>query len=554
MLLNRFWRSKSGNFAMMFAIALPAILAAVGLALDVTNLMTARSNLQNALDSAVLAASRLADASSSRTDAFDGFFRANIANRSDLVNATARLNVQEGVNSVKTAATAEADVALNFGFLFGKSAHLVVNASAYESTARLEVALVLDNTGSMGASNMQALRDSAKSLIDTLATVKAQRPERVIRAALVPFVTAVNIKAAGFYSDSWVDLRTSIPDTDKGLNGKNFDPDANKNRTGHIKLFNNLGVAWKGCVEARPIKFNADGSVDMANSPGLNDTPPDPQRPETLFVPYFAPDEPGDPATARNADDASKNYQFNNSYLADLVAGMPKTDQELASSKTTDAAFQSTQRNLAKYTAANAKTGKINEVAPLTSGPNYACATPIMPLTDDLNKLKAEIDKMTYWNGSGTNVAEGISWGYRVLSPTEPFSQGDPFDSDGTTKVAVVFTDGENNVFGQGGTFNKSDYGAYNYLADGRMGSNVRATALKNVNTMTQTMCSALKAKGVRVFTVLLGASADTTANRDLYSKCATTPSNYYLTKTQDQLKAAFKDIAFSISQLYVTN
>ncbi|MEP9397301.1 pilus assembly protein [Mesorhizobium sp. KR2-14] len=540
MLVSRFWKSRSGNFAMMFAIALPAVLAGVGLALDISSLMTARSKLQNALDSAVLAASRLADASISRDDAFQGFFKANIANGRDLLSPVAYLTVEQGTNYIKTSATAHATVALNLGFVFGQSAQVAVASSAYQSTAKLEVALVLDNTGSMGDSNMKALREGATSLITTLQDAKKEQPAREIRAALVPFVTAVNINGEGFKT-SWVDLRKTFPTSDPGLNGRNFDVITSNNvRVGHAKLFDDLGVKWKGCVEARAVKFKSNNTIDLSASPGLDDTAPDQLRPETLFVPYFAPDEHGDPYKARNED--LSNY--NNSYLKDLASGTGKTDAEK---------HRSIQMNLSKYTLTNKSTAIINEVAPLTSGPNYACPTPIMPLTSDLDKLKAEVSKMTYWNGSGTNVSEGLVWGYRVLSPGEPYAQGDDFNSDGTSKAVVVFTDGENNVFGQKtALINKSDYGSYNYLDQGRMGSTDRNQALKNVNTMTQTVCTTLKAKGVRVFTVVLG--ADTAANRELYSNCASAPTDYYPTKDQAQLKAAFRNIAFAISQLYVTN
>ncbi|MEP9371119.1 pilus assembly protein [Mesorhizobium sp. KR1-2] len=547
MLINRFWRSQSGNFAMMFALSLPAVFAGVGLALDISNLMTAKSNLQNALDSAVLAASRLADASTSRTDVFNGFFKANISGKRELLNASAELKVDQAINSIRTSATATADVALNFGFIFGQSAHISVTSSAYESTAKLEIALVLDNTGSMGDSNMKALRDGATNLINILQEAKKQNFQRTIRSALVPFVTAVNIKGDDFFKQEWIDKRLEIPANETNtFNGVNFEPLTNKNRVGHWELFRRLNpkniyvadpvstaisnpsVDWKGCVEARPSPYN------------LDDAKPNLSNPATLFVPYFAPDEPGVPAKAQNADGSV----FNNSYLADVSTSKDNATLQKYIGKYVDVSTkQSTQKTPTDYL--------ITAAAPLTSGPNYACPTPIAPLTDDLEKLKTEISKMTYWNGSGTNVSEGLAWGYRVLSPN--FGTGDAFNSEGTSKVVVVFTDGENNVFGQKDNINKSDYGSYGYLSNGRLDSTQnRSKALTNVNNMTQSMCTKLKAQGVRVFTVVFG--ADTTANRDLYGKCATTPDNFYVAKTQDQLKAAFQTIAFSISQLYITN
>jgi Flp pilus assembly protein TadG len=538
MLLKRFWRSTGGNFGMMLAVALPAVLGAVGLAVDVTNLLTARTNLQNALDSAVLAASRLMDGSQSRKAAFDGFFAANIHGRNGLEGAEADLSVEEGVNYIKTSATAHADVKLHFAFLFGKSARVAAEASAYESTANLEVALVLDNTGSMGETNMKALREAATDLIDTLEDEQEKKPDREIRAALVPFVTAVNVNGKGF-KKSWIDRRKSLPDSDESLNGKNFELE-DRERVGHWELFKRLkskakvDVEWKGCVEARPARYNADGTPKLGDTPNLDDTAPDKSKPETLFVPYFAPDEPG---VARAAINQAR--ELNNTYLDDK--DVPN-----------NADAWTIQKSLAKYSFTDIG-NVISEKAPLTSGPNYACPTPIAPLTDDLDELKDEIEDMVYWYGSGTNVSEGLAWGMRVLSPGEPYTQGNPFDAKETTKVVVVFTDGDNNVFGAANaSINKSDYGSYNFLDTGRMGTTNRNTALDNVNKLTLGACTALKDKDVRIFTVVLG--ADSQKNRDLYSACATSTADYYPTKNPAQLKAAFKQISYSISQLSVTN
>ena len=539
MLLARFWRSTAGNFAMMTALGVPAIFGAVGLAIDVSNLLTARTNLQNALDAAVLAASRLMDESESREETFEGFFAANIQGREGLENAEADLSVEEGENYIRTSATAHADVKLHFGFIFGRSARVSAQASAYESTANLEVALVLDNTGSMGATNMKALREAATDLIKTLEAEQKAKPDREIRAALVPFVTAVNIKTAGENYMSWIDTRTNLSANDPGLNGRNFESGENGKRAGQWLLFNKLkainsDVEWKGCVEARIARFNADGTPKLGDTPNLDDTPPNPSKPETLFVPYFAPDEPGDARAAINSSN-----ELNNTYLDDVVPTGVNTDA-------------GRQKSVMKYSAKGIA-NVIDETAPLTSGPNYACATPIAPLTEDLKALKDEIAKMVYWYGSGTNVSEGLAWGLRVLSPGKPYTQGEPFDAEKTTKVVVVFTDGENNVFGAAkASINKSDYGSYGFLDTGRMGTTNRGAALDNVNNLTLGACTLLKDKDVRVFTVVLG--ADTKKNRDLYSACATSPADYYPTKNPAELKAAFQQISYSISQLTVTN
>ncbi|MRX36423.1 hypothetical protein H5P29_11810 [Aminobacter sp. MDW-2] len=538
--LKRFWLSRSGNFAMMFAILLPVLLAAVGFALDIANLMKARSDLQNALDSAVLAASRLSDQTGTRQATFDAFFAANVANKPALVNAKAKLVVEQTVNEIKTTATADSNIKLNFSFIFGQSSAVAATANAFESNSKLEVALVLDNTGSMGAANMAALIEGSKEIIRTLQKVKADRPERQIRAALVPFVTAVNIKSDKGFSQSWIDTRELIPLDDKSWNGKNFNNYDPKNRIGHWKLFKYLKDnwksgptgEWKGCVEAR------------SGSYALDDTPPDLSIPETLFVPYFAPDEPGDAVKTGN-----NGNKYNNSYLNEKLVGKNDTDR-------------AKQQSWDKYRDKTIRDSSILKETPNdTNGPNYGCATPVVPLTEDLAKIggdpvkktKGELDNMNFWYGSGTNVSEGLAWGYRVLSPGAPFTEGDAFKAPDTTKVVVVFTDGENNVFGASSeAINKSDYGAYSYLDTGRMGSTSRSGALSKVNEATKTVCADLKKQDVVVYTVVLG--ADTPANRDLYSTCATGPGYYFPTKNIAELKAAFQTIANSISPLLITH
>lgn len=506
-----FLSDRRGNFSMMLVITMPVLLLSAGLAFDVSNMLTARSRLQSAVDAAVLASSHLKDAGKSREDIFDEFLATNIAADSALENAKGELIVSKGVNHIETRGTATADVRLHLMHLFGAKAQINVESGAFESTNELEVAMVLDNTGSMGAARTKALKDAAKALVDILE--ETALAGRKVRAALVPFVTSVNVNGEA-YKEAWIDTAAQAT-----YHGANFDPTPEGNKQNHLNLFAGLGVPWKGCVEARPAPYN------------LSDDPPDPEKPDTLFVPYFAPDNPGDAAKSPNSGTA-----WNNSYLEDAYG---KDDKAML-------------RQVGRYFDRSVKS-YIHEKGPRSTGPNYACPTPIQPLTSDFDRLRAEIGKMIYWEGSGTNVSEGLAWGMRVLSPGEPYSEGASFDEPSVSKALVVFTDGENTVFGASSQpYNTSDYGAYSFLDSGRTGTTSRSTQLTNVNTWTQTMCTNLKNRKVLVFTVLLG--ADTAANRKLYSACATQPSYYYPTDDVSQLEAIFSRIGATVAQLYLTH
>ena len=503
-----FLKAKGGNFAMSFALALPMLLGAVAFAVDMATITRAQSKLQNALDAAMLAASRINDADIDREQIFQNFFRANVGSDFGLANAVATFDVDRGLNYIASQGSANADVQLFLPMIFADYHNVSASARVFESRDSLEVVMALDNTGSMGSARMGELRKAATALVNILATVHSPdlEPKRIVKAALVPFVTAVNAKGTGF-DRNWIDWNMLAPH-----HGVNFEP-----RTNHIDLFNKLGLQWKGCVEARPAPYN------------LSDAAPDPSRPETLFVPYFAPDEPGDRRLPRDS-----TSQFNNTYLDDMVEG----------------ALLDRQKSLVKYDTSPRNMIRDSH-ASVTSGPNYACPTPIVPLTSDFAHLKSEIGKMIHWYGSGTNVSEGLAWAKRVLSPGAPYTEGAPFRSENTSKFVVVFTDGENNVFGASGEgINKSDYGSYGFVDQGRIDSN-RGRALTKVNSWTLEVCESLKSEGVEVFTVLLG--ADTAANRTLYSACASTPQNYYPTSDVSQLDSVFRKIASRIARLYVT-
>ena len=516
--IRGFGAARGGNFAVLSAILLPVILVASGLAIDTTNLISAKEALQNALDHAVLAGSHPTDSTEERQAAFTRVLDTDARNGNTLYNIAGTLNFDKGANYLKAEGVATADVKLVFLDKFHFSdVHLKLNAVTYQSTRSLEIAMVLDNTGSLGPSGIAAVRGAAGNLVDILKT-QAKTNGKSIKAALVPFVTAVNVKGEG-YDPSWIDMKGKAK-----YNGAHFDGNHD-----HMWLFDKLGVDWKGCVEARPDPLN------------FTDVAPDPGNPDTLFVPYFAPDNPG-PATWPGNSSTS----FNNSYLDDQIEnGKPVGDASDQLKR---------QQNIAKYTSSDPhKREMIDEVGPLTNGPNRACPTPIVPLTSDFDKLKAAVNAMNYWNGSGTNVSEGLAWGWRVLSPGEPYTQGSSFDDPAVSKAVVLFTDGDNVVFGAGKEdINRSDYGAYGYLADGRFGTSDQGAAARKVDDWTKAVCTSLKERGVEIYAILL--NADSANNKALYTACVSSPDNYYAISSSQQLKDVFSKIGSQLTRLYLMN
>ncbi|MGL4635996.1 MAG: pilus assembly protein TadG-related protein [Beijerinckiaceae bacterium] len=518
--LRQFCRNQRGNVVTIFGLSLLPMAVAAGVAVDYSRISGARSSLQAAVDAGVIAAATESNGRSApELEATVTQFVQNNKGTHPYKNLQMTVSA---ANDWTVTANGSACIDLIFAGVLGQStACFNVEAEAQRGKNHLEVVLVLDNTGSMDTASDRIgnLRNAAKLLVDILE--KAANGNRTVKISLVPFVTAVNVKGEGF-DTAWIDNNGQNPQ-----HGANFDALPGGGRVNHFTLFNKLGLNWKGCVEARPTPY------------ALNDTPPSIANPSTLFVPYFSPDDPGIAAAGGN-----NGGSYNNSYLNDATSGSLSDTAK--------------QRSLAKYDVTLPIVPAIVETATklgggqnLTTGPNRACPTPILPLTNDFNKLRTNIAAMRHWNGSGTNVSEGLMWGWRVLSPEPPYTAGKPFLDPTVQKVVVLLTDGENVVYGASGTEHKSDYGSYGYLASGRFNALDQNAAARNVDGWVQSTCTNLKANRVMIYTITL--EAGTAANKALYGPCASRPEMYFDSPSATQLSGIFTTIAQQLVALKLT-
>ncbi len=528
-LLSQFGKCKQGNFGLFSAALLPVLFVSAGFAVDYVSLASARYELQNSVDAAVLAVSRKDVANENRSAVFGQFLTAQLATNTNITLVDQRLEQTVGVNYIQTDARATASVPLAFMGKFIPNKVSVVASTTF-STRSIEIAIALDNTGSMGSGGISALKEASHALVDALGGINTS--QQSLKVGLIPFVTSVNVKGEG-YDTSWIDEDgdslyngwTFLTDTQRSTRKSSGNSNAdfgNGSYPHHSNLFKWSGATWKGCVEARPAPYNTDL------------TPPDSSNPDTLFVPYFAPDEPGN----RFSKGGNSGSGFNNSWLDDDASG---SDEEI-------------QRSIKKYKTQKPVISNHNDDdGPLTLGPNRACPTPIVPLTSDISKVRDGIDAMQFWNGSGTNIAEGLAWGWRVLSPEAPYTQAAPFNPDAATKILVVMTDGANVSFGASSTINKSDYGSYGFLNDGRINSaNTQSKAEDYLDASTAKMCVDIKKLGVEVYTVVYKTTASGVVN--LFSDCASRKDNFFMAKDVVALKQAFSAIGQSVSGVRISN
>lgn len=489
-LARRFARDRGGAVAVIFIVALVPLIAAGGAAIDISRAYLVQQRLGLAIDAAGLAIGSSSGTTSELEQKMTRFFNANYPANEVGVPATPVMTVSGNRILISATASVEATLMKIVGI---NNITVAASTEIVREISDLEVALVLDITGSMNTNNrVGAMRDAATRLVNTLFD-SASDPS-TIKIALVPFVTSVNI---GTGNMAWIDTTGGSQ-----FNGTNFNP-----RTDHLTLFSRVPRAWKGCVEARPAPYDT------------NDAPPDASIPDTLFVPYFWPDEP----------DTSSSYL--NRYMNDAVAsGTSSTNR---------------QRSIVKYGTSAAT---IDETPSDTLGPNKSCGNEVVPLTSDRSLLTTRIGQLRAWANGGTVGSEGLAWGWRVISPTEPFTQGAPYNDPEVKKAIVFLTDGENQIVNQSTTHNRSDYSSYGYLASGRLGTTTsQTTAREAVDDKVAALCTAIKAVGINVYTITFEVSG---AARPLMEGCASSPGQYFDSPTTAELDGVFLTIANQLSNL----
>lgn len=611
---------------LMTAVAMVPILGGLAVAVDYTEMSRQRQLTMNALDAAGIATARrvIDGATEEELVAYaQDFFEANLG---DVNPADTSLNVVLPTNNAGGGTLKlTADLTYHpyfmpaFSALRGEKAAETEISFDVSSEIRLkntlEVALVLDNSGSMdftgsgsGKKRMVLLKDAAKELVDTLSGQASQMKQvsKPVQFGVVPFAASVNI-GSQYKTASWMDTEGRSP-----IHHENFDwtafPTNNKkveliggvyrkkgsdwgSEEGDIvtrfTLFDEMKritgygtkserqcssrgcrwvevtdydnptyapyASWQGCVEARPVPYNRD------------DTPPTGSDPATLYVPMFAPDE-------TDEKDDWRSWGAMGNYWQDQFTGTDNLRQ----------AYTPKYFNAGPHRNSAAGPGE---------GPNQSCTTkPITPLTDvttsaGLDTVKNAIDDME--SNGATNVPEGIAWGWRVVSGGLPFDEGRADTEKGNDKVVIVLTDGENTYYTpeslgyEDRANNKSVYSAFGYA--GRkpdetksrlfMGTTVNASDYSNGNyskAMNQHMlatCGNAKDQGVIVMTVALDLSTSNSAQKEQIAslkECSSDsrwrrdkdnpdePAKLFWNTTGGNLSDTFKEIADELSNLRI--
>lgn len=517
--LADFGRDRAGSSIIMFSLSFSVMMFAAAMAIDYGRAELERMHMQRALDAAALAAAHQlgqVDQESKAREAAETYFRVNSPAGTQTHIDSLELDAQKGEVTMTAAGISLTSLLNAFGI---RSIALGVNSKVSKGDGTVEVALVLDNSGSMGGQPIIDLRTASRELVDRIFGTVEDNDK--VSVSVVPFAGSVNVGAANRDS-GWIDTTGLSP-----LHSQNF-----AEARSRFDLFSTMGVAWAGCVEARPAPHDAADTIPSGGDPA------------TLFVPMFAPDEPD------SGNDDGDTYP--NNYLSDFGGSCPTPPQVCVHwSNRQNRCTQWGPEPLAPAVA-QARMCKYDSATPSGAGPNSNCTTrPLLPLSSHKSDVTAAIDLLEA-NGN-TNIGEGVMWGWRALSPELPFTEGRSWNDDNNRKFMVVMTDGQN-TYQTYGNHNRSSYGAFGYAAKDRLGTSYSQSALvTQMNTKTSTACSAAKTQGITIYTIAFRLESDATT-LSLLQGCASGSDKAFRASDGQALIQVFQAIGREIAQLRVSS
>jgi Flp pilus assembly protein TadG len=206
MFLSRFLAEERGGAVPMFALAIVPVIGLVGAAVDYSRGNAARTAMLGAIDATALMLSRDAATMTPAevTTKANAYFNAQF-NRPEVANLQVTATVTSPqAGSFTLTMTATGNVPTTFTKLLGQTKlDISSTADVKWGIKKLELALVLDNTGSMAQSGkLTQLKSAAHNLLTTLQNAAKQPGD--VKVAIVPFDTTVKI-GTGYKDQFWVD-------------------------------------------------------------------------------------------------------------------------------------------------------------------------------------------------------------------------------------------------------------------------------------------------------------------------------------------------------------
>lgn len=473
--IRHFLRDESGVAAIVFAMALPMLIGAGGMAVDLAQAYNAKNRLSAALDKAALAGGSTDGTEAQIKERVTKFFHANYP--TGKIGEVYDLTVLIG-NDATVTVTAHSKVETMFMSALGTDyMDIYAESKVKRELAGVEVVLVLDVTGSMddalgtttkikalktavsgsGLKNKQGVTVSSNSssFLNILFTRISDK--NYLKIGIVPFSNTVNVGPYGLgktptgatYGTPFVD-RPATDNSEGAGYSAYVTPASNIQYQAPATSTTN----WWGCIRERA----SPNDVTDASSPNW---------------------------------------------------GMYRYPKICSSVKNGTCQSWSNQN------------------------PNVSCPqSSVVPLMNDKTALVSSVDNLI--TGGSTYGSVGMAWGYHLITPSAPFTEGVALNDPNWSKTVIFMSDGDNNA--------NSTYSAY--------GPNSSITDA-NIDTKFVTACNNMKAEGITIYTISFGTSVST-ATKNMFKACASDVSKYFNSTSGTDLSTAFNAIANQLSSLHI--
>ena len=192
--LKRFGEDQGGNVLMITGLAAFAVFSCAGAAIDYSRISNTKSKMTNALDAAVLAAGKeLTDGETDTTKLrakFEDFFYANIIGAGQNQQAFRIAKFEADADTGEVSAKVERDLDMTIMRFAGYDEYTIeAESTGVFDQTDVEVAMMLDVTGSMGGQKIADLKLAAQDAVNILLP-KGKTPR--VRIGLVPYASSIN--------------------------------------------------------------------------------------------------------------------------------------------------------------------------------------------------------------------------------------------------------------------------------------------------------------------------------------------------------------------------
>ncbi len=243
--LARFAADNRGNVAMLFAFCVIPVIMVTGAAMDFSRALAEKERLQSVVDSTALALAKEPKSASLATlqAKAESYFRGSF--QSAALATSPVITVTKGASTVRVEAAAAIPTVM-MSIAGVDSMNLHASSDVRNEHKKIEIALILDNTGSMAdAGKMAALKTAVNDLIIRLQGKIVDADD--VKMSIVPFNTEVKVNSNSFNAN-W--LRWDVTLENPNYNWSTRQPPSS--------------LAWQGCIADRdqPYDISSEAPQD----------------------------------------------------------------------------------------------------------------------------------------------------------------------------------------------------------------------------------------------------------------------------------------------------